>query len=396
MAVNASSRLGWILPGLLATSLLMTSCGEDSEGGSSGGKQTIGVGTLVTTNGDSAFVGVSASNAFPVAEEIINADPEKYLGSAERSIDISVNEAGETTTQASTVTKQLAGDTSILAMVGPSTSPQALAIGPIAQAASVPLLVPHSPADGITDPGEFVFQIAGTNDVQAAAVVNAVVPAMGLTKVGVITTPDNPANVAAHDSAVGALEDLGVEYVEGDVSYDSTDYTAVISKMRDAEVDGIFIATNSQGVASGMQQADRTGLDVQWMGGPQLASSLIFENGGPEAIGTILATDYNPNLDTELAAEFRDAYLKQADDTAADTFSAQAFSSALVIAAAVKSIPAEDEVTREALAKALASLDATDVVLGEGTLTFGEDRHSKTVPALLQLDDSGSYVPYTP
>lgn len=354
--------------------------------------QVIKLGGLVTTSGVNAFVGVAAAKGMEVAVATVNAEPAKYLGSAKRSLKADIRDAGENASQAVALGRAMADDSSFVALIGPSTSPQALALGPLAQSFKIPLIVPHSPAPGITAAGDEVFRVAATNDQLGAQVIQAVVKRKGLKKVGVIYSPDNNANLLAGQSVEKALADLGIAAVSFTIPHAEQDYGGAVSKMRDAKVDGVFIATHSGGVASAMIQAQRTGYKAQWMGGPMFANKVVFGNAGKAAVGAILATDYNPSLATALNQKFR-ADFEKAAGTSADPFSAQAFSAVLAVAAAVKSIPEGREVTRDALKGALAKLQKIEVVVGDGTMAFAPDRSARLTAALLTIADDGTFKP---
>jgi branched-chain amino acid transport system substrate-binding protein len=381
------------LSGIAAVVLLTTSCASTGGATATSGGQEIKLGAPVTVSGDSGFVGIASSGGFKVAETIINADAATYLGSSSRTISVTTQDAGATTAQAITLSRGIAADPSYLAIVGPSTSPQALALAPFAQSAKIPLIIPSSPAPGITDAGSYVFQIAALNDLLASNAIKNTVPKLGLKKVGVIYSPDNNANKNAGVAALAELDKLGVASVPFEIPYADQDYTAAVSKMRDAAVDSIFIATQSGGAASAMVNAQRTGLTPQWLGGPQLTNSVVASNGGAAAIGAIAATDYNPNLDTDLNKKFRAEYLKVTGKEA-DVFAAQAFTSVLAVAAAVKSIPGNETVTRDNLTKALSAVKKVSVVVGDGTLSMSDKRTSELVPALLQLKSGGAFTPF--
>ncbi|GAA2339886.1 ABC transporter substrate-binding protein [Dactylosporangium salmoneum] len=385
-----SRRLRVCVVGVLVAAL--AGCGGAGDG-ADGGKQEITFGGLVTTSGVNAYVGVSASKAYTVAVNMVNADPARYLGSADRSVKVEAKDAGETAPTAVALARSMAADSKYVGLVGPSTSPQALALGPLAQSSKIPLVVPGSPAPGITDAGDRVFQMAATNDVLAEQVIQAVVPKQHLTKVGVIYSPDNNANLVAGKSAINALAKAGAAVVEFTIPATDQDYTSAVAKMRDANCDGVFIATNSGGVAAAIIQAERTGYHPQWLGGPMFANDVVFKNAGQSAVGSVITTDYNPNLRTDLNDAFRSAYQKEAN-TPADVYAAQAFSTVLTLAAAIKSIPASEKVTRDKLTSALATAKDVEVVVSDGKLSMGADRRTQINAALLRLDSAGKFTPY--
>ncbi len=376
---------------MAATALVIAAltAGCTSAGGSAasadGEKQVISIGAPVTVSGDAAYVGLAASSAFEVAQKIIDADPKKYLGSASRSLKITTQDAGSTAAQAIAISREIVADPANLAIVGPSTSPQALALAPFAQQQSIPLVVPSSPAKGISAEGDHVFQIAMINDVLADAIVRHAVKDAHLKTVGVIYSPDNNADLVAGKAAIAALEDLGVKAVPFEIPFAEQDYSAAVTKMSGAGADGVFIATVAGGVATAMTQGQRVGYSPLWFGGPMFTSPVVLTNAGAAAKGALAATDYNPSLDTPTNVEFRKKF-KEATGNEPDVYAAQAFTSVLVIAAAVKSLPADQTVTRDSLAKAIASVSGVDVPVGDGKLSISSDRTSELTAAILKLD----------
>src|SRR5437764_675027 len=93
-------------------------------------------GALVSLDGPASFVGVAAQSGLKAAVDVINADPARYLGNKSRSIKIDIRNAGASNAQALTLAREFAGNSSILAILGPSLSPQALALAPFAQQSS--------------------------------------------------------------------------------------------------------------------------------------------------------------------------------------------------------------------------------------------------------------------
>jgi branched-chain amino acid transport system substrate-binding protein len=353
----------------------------------------IKVGAITVLSGPAAYIGVAHQNSLKAAETIMNADPAKYLGAANRSITFDVREAGAEVQQATALAQTFANDQSYLAISGPGTSPQALSLGPLAQQLKMPLVIPFSPSTGLTDPGEYIFKLATSNDVLASLVIPRVNAQFKIKNAGVIYNTDNQANLLSGQAAIEGFKKEGIQVTPFTLPFTSNDYTQAISEMQSANVEAIWFSTTSSGAVSAINEANRKGFHPVWIGGPLVGDrTVVDEAGALVADKLVFASDYDRELDTPLAKEFRAQY-KDASSKDADQYAADGFTSALVLAAAIKAIPG-DQITRTQIATEMAKLNSIDVVLGDGKLGFDSKRQAKIVPALFKIGSNGTVQPF--
>ena len=348
-----------------------------------GHAQEVSLGALVSLDGPASFVGISAQAGLKVAVEVINKDPEKYLGAKSRKIAIDIRNAGATNGQALTLAREFAGNSSVLAILGPSLSPQALALGPFAQQSSVPFLIMHSPAGGLTDPGKYVFAIAQDGEHLASYGAGAYLKKYATTKrAGVIYGSDNQGNILIAQAATKSFKDGGVEVTQFSLPFASLDFSNAIDAMKAANVEVIYLGQGSPAITAAIQQAERVGFKPHYVGYGTMAAPTVLKNVGALLNGSIIATDYDPALDAAENKVFAEAYSKSATGEP-DTYAAQAYASVMLVADAIKSqskIP-----NREELATALAGIKSNKSVLGSGTFGFTATRTTASPPALLQV-----------
>ncbi|MEO8004532.1 MAG: ABC transporter substrate-binding protein [Betaproteobacteria bacterium] len=357
------------------------------------GAQELQLGGLVSLDGPASFVGIAAQAGMKLAAEVINKDPQRYLGNKSRSLAIDIRNAGATNSQALALARDFAGDAKYLAILGPSLSPQALALGPFAQQATIPLLIMHSPAGDRTVAGNYVFAIAQDGERLADAGASAYLKKYKDTKrAGIVFGSDNQGNVLIANSASKAFKAGGAEVTQFSLPFSSLDFSNAIDTMKRANVEVIYLGQGSPAITAAVQQAERVGFKPRYVGYGTMAAPTVLKNVGNALDGSIIATDYDPSLATPANQLFTEAYRKAAN-TDPDTYAAQGYATVMLVANAIKSLPGVP--TRAQLATALAATSNAESVLGSGTFSFTDIRTVASPPALLQVVGS-ELKPYRP
>ena len=354
--------------------------------------QEIKLGIIDTLEGNAAYVGIACEAGVKIAVDVINKDPEKYLGSKSRSIVADTRNGGTTLTQALALAREFAGDPKYLAMLGPSLTPQAIALGPFAQQSKFPLLIMNSPGSDLTAPGNYVLAQGQSGVKLAEDVVRAYLKTHPNTKrAGVLSTTDNQAIIVSGEAAEKAFKAGGAEVTTFAVPFASLDYANAIDAMKKANVEVIYMGPPAAAVTAAVQQARRVNFKPSYLGYGNMASPTVIENGGEAIDGSLIATDYDPNLPGALNAGFIEAF-KKATGNPPDTYGAHGFNAIMLVASAIKSI--SGEVTRDKFVEALAKVKI-ESVLANGMFSFAPDRTVGAPAALLQIvgKDLKSYKP---
>jgi ABC-type branched-subunit amino acid transport system substrate-binding protein/pimeloyl-ACP methyl ester carboxylesterase len=345
--------------------------------------QDFHLGALVSLDGPASFVGISAQQGMKVAVDVINRDPDKYLGAKSRSLSVDIRNAGATNAQALTLAREFAETQKVLAILVPCLSPLALALGPFAQQASIPLLIMHSPAADRTVAGNYVFAIAQDGESLAAHGAGTYLKKYPDAKrAGIIYGSDNQGNVLIAQAATRAFKAGDVDVTQFSLPFASLDFSNAIDAMRRANVQVIYLGQGSPAITAAVQQAERIGFKPRYVGYGTMAAPTVLKNVGPALDGSIIATDYDPNLGTPANKVFVDAYRK-ATNAAPDTYAAQGYATVMIVADALRSHSGAP--TRAQLAAGLARLRNIDSVLGAGTFAFTTIRTAASPPALLQV-----------
>lgn len=365
-------------------------CGEsvDSSTGSGDPQQEILIGSPVALSGPAAFVGTSEKQAIEVARDMINENPGEWIGE-NRKISFEISDIGSDATQTLTAARSIISDENVLAVLGTSVSTQAFPVGPFMQTAKVPLIIPTADAVGVTDAGNYVFQVPIAGEYVVGPLVDLADQTLGITKVGIVFTSDNQANVGQMEIAKKLFEERGMTVTTVPILFTDSNFSTAITRLKNDGVEAVFLPMPQ--VASFQTQAFQAGFTPQFLGSPTMGSESNLKNAGPAAEGEIFATDYTAELDTPLNKEFVAEYTDRFG-VAPDVYAGETFSAVLVLASALKSI--EGEITRDGIRDALENGKDIEVVVGDGSFTFEERR--ATFPAVLMTVKDGKFVPYKP
>lgn len=383
------------LPGVaiaVAALTLAAACGNsgDGSGSSDGAAKTVTIGVPAALSGPGAFVGTYHERGFKLAQEYINDNADDLLGSG-RNIKFKIVDSTSEPAAGVTQIRSLAADKQVVAIAGPSLSPQALPAGPFAQQTKIPMVVPTANAEGMTDPGNYVFEVSLTPEQFIPVLVKAAVESFKAKTVGVIYTTDNQSGKTQGELAVKLVNDAGGKGVGVGVLSSETNFASAITKFQAAGAEAVLVGLYPDGIVAFERQSARADFKPQYLGQPSLGSGQVIENAEGANDGAVFASDYSPTLDTPANRWFTEAYKKQYNEEA-DIYTAQAFSTGLLLAQAAKAV--DGDITRDSMRDALGDLKDAEVVVGGGKFTFSEERRADFEPVLLKVVPGGATEPF--
>ncbi|GAA1532676.1 ABC transporter substrate binding protein [Nocardioides humi] len=373
-----------------AIALGLAACGSDGDGASgSGGSQTIKLGSISDLSGPASVIGIAGREGQETAVNVINGDPDTYLCSPDRKIELKYDDGTNAPTTAVTIAKNYISSREYLGIIGPLYTAQAQAMAPLTSKAKIPLLVPYTPGSKeLTGLGDYVFASSQPDAQTAVTGVDALTKAWpDAQNVGVLYASDSAAHIPMSKLIMEELTKAGKTPIEFSVPFTSTDLSSAISTFKSKDVQAIYILLNSPAQVAAMQAASRSDYHPHWFGYSTMFTQAVIDGGGDEAEGALLASDYDPNLDNDLNKTFREAY-KADFNKEPDSWAALGFQSVMTYAAAICSI--DGEVTGDQLRDALQDVQAPAIVNG-GTFTFNDDRLVAVPPNVLEIKD-GKFV----
>jgi branched-chain amino acid transport system substrate-binding protein len=331
------------------------------------------VGAIFAVTGGASNLGMPEAKTAEMLVEKIN----KEGGVNGHKIELLVKDSGGKPENAVSLAKQLIEEENVLAIIGPSTSGETMAIKNICQEGKT-ILISCAAAEIIVNPvASYVFKVP-QNDSDAVRHIYQVMKAKGIKKIGVITSNDGYG--VAGGKQLAGLADLAGITIAISEAYDKqeTDLTGILTKVKGQDVNAVVnwsIVPAQSLVARNMKQI---GLDVPLFQSSGFGNIKYVQAGGEAANGTIfpcgrlLVADELPDNHPQkavLTAYQKDYESRFKED--ASTFGGHTYDALLVLTEAIKKAGSTD---REKVRDAMENLKG--IVGIAGVFNFSSKDHN--------------------
>jgi branched-chain amino acid transport system substrate-binding protein len=312
----------------------------------------IKVGAIFAVTGGAANLGGPEAKTAEMLIEQINSKG----GVNGKKIELIVKDSGSKPENAISLAKQLIEEDKVLAIIGPSTSGETMAIKNICQEGKT-ILVSCAAAEDIVNPvASYVFKTP-QKDSDAVRRILQVMREKKINRIGVITSNDGFGIAGGKQLAnLAGLAGIAIDINE---TYDKqeTDLTGVLTKVKGKDVQAVVnwsIVPAQSMVARTMKQI---GLDVPLFQSHGYGNIKYVQQGGPAADGTIfpcgrlLIADQLPdsNPQKKLLMQYKKDYEdKYKEDVS--TFGGHAYDAVLILVEGIKKAKSTDkEKVRDAI-----------------------------------------------
>jgi branched-chain amino acid transport system substrate-binding protein len=341
------------------------------------------VAAILSTTGTYAFVGVPLVNGIKMADEELKATGAYGPHTVTITYDDNRSDRQEAI---SLLTRRTTTD-GVDMILGPISSAEAMSTGPVAVQLAVPMFTVAMTTE-VLPLGEWIFKSTETATTYMPPLANYIGNELKPANCYLVSILDNPGYIIQKDVFRDTLKAAGVEILadEGILATD-TDFTALSTKIVDADPKCLFVTTPPQQAANIILQAKQAGLDPETIlaGDTGLGSAQFINAAGAAGNGTlfpaIFVASYS-DATKNFATRYQEKY-----GIAPDHWAALGYSMVSVIASAVKGI--EGDVNRENLRQAMTATKDVPVLMGEGTMTFGDGRVPKHGSVVMRVKDGG-------
>lgn len=340
-------------------------------------------GAVLVLSGDGAAYGKSQREAIELARDMIN-DAGGING---RRIEVIFEDTGGERTSAVNAVLKLINRDRVLAVIGPTYSPEMFAAAPVADRARTTILGISTTAEGIGEIGQYVFR----NSLPETGVIPSTIRVsrehFGYERAALLYSNNNDFTLSAAQTFEEQLRLHGVELVAIETFHDGdTDYRAQLTKVSSANPDVLVVSALYREAALLLQQARLMGLDQPVVGGNGFNSPELYDLAGDAVEGAVVGSPWFPGRDAphvrQFVAEYEARYGRSPDQ-----FAAQAFDGLLLFAEAARVGNAASN--RQAFRDALASIKNFDGVTG--VFSFDEHGNPMMDANVLQIRN-GQYV----
>ena len=354
----------------------------------------IKIGAIFGVTGPAAYLGAPEEKTARMVVDNIN----KEGGILGRQVQLIVKDSGASAEKAISFAKQLIDEDNVVAIIGPTTSGESMAIKDICQKAAMPLLSCAS-AETITTPvAKYVFKVP-PKDNYIAEWLYQTMNKMGISKIGVIA-----ANTGFGNGGKAQLDKYAAKYgitIAISESYDAnaTDLTALLTKVNAAGVQAVVnwsIEPAQAIVAKNMKQLK---MPQQLFQSHGFANIKYVEAAGEAAEGIIfpcarlIVADQLPDSNTQkkLLVKYNADY-KAAFKEDASTFGGHAYDALYILKAAIEAAKSTEPDKIASAIEGIKSFSGTG-----GVFNFSAEDHNG-----LQMDGivmvtvkKGKFVLYT-
>lgn len=319
--------------------------------------ETIKVGVLWSATGDTGGRDVFQKEAMEMAAQEIN-ESGGILG---KQLELVFeDDASDQTTSINMMNKMVTND-EIVAVFGPHTSTNAMAVSDIVKEAGMPYFTggTSSKLKGLDN--EYMFKVRCNDDLVVQAAMNYAVNQLGAKKIGILYINDE-FGVGGRDIMVQYCEDQGLEYVEANHNSTDQDLTSQIMQMKQAEVD-VLIGWSSNVCPILARQTTELGFDKPIIMNAAFAGQDVLDSLPAESTdGKYAATDFTAEDPEPAVKEFVEKFEAAYGKTPVGDRDAAYYGGLYMFKAAVEKAGSTD---REAIKDAMYELDGVDAPFGK-------------------------------
>lgn len=273
----------------------------ETAGGSFSGKLYIG--SIDPMTGGAASYGQEKIQGETLAVEEINAAG----GILGMEVVLVSEDSASQAAQAATVATKLITQNQVAAIQGAQTSSETMAILDVLAEYGVPAVCPAtSPKIGASG-NAFINRCSPDDGLQVEALIKYAAESLKVNKVGVLYSNDDYGK-GGFDSAVACADKYGVELVSDAFMGDDQNFSAQLTKIKDAGCETILMWCQPTPASLIMKQASDMGWAPQYLCAPGVNDPRLFELSNGLCDGAILSTSFYADNPDEYVADWVGRY----------------------------------------------------------------------------------------
>lgn len=354
----------------------LSACGGKTGGAvSSGAKNAAKIGFTAALTGGAAAYGKSEEEGVRLAVEEINKK-------GDFPIDLLVEDTKAVPADSMNAAKKLIQE-KVSMIIGPMTSNEAKAAGPIIQNAKVPSLEISVTAENITDIGDCIFRNSVPESKNIPQTVKKTHKLLGYKTAAILYAHDNEQHVTAQKYFQKTMEEEGVQVIDVETfgSKDS-EYSAQLTNIQHKAPDVIVVCSYYQEGSRILKKMREMGMDQPVLGDNGFVSPELGKMAGAAADNVYVSSMWSADRKDEKVQKFVENYTK-AYGRAPDQFAASAYDGVYMAMDAMQR--AGTTTDHKKIRDALAQMKDFKGVCG--TFSFDEKRDPVVDLILMKMQD---------
>lgn len=354
----------------------LSGCGGKTGGAvSSDAKNAAKIGFTAALTGGAAAYGKSEEEGVRLAVEEINKK-------GDFPIDLLVEDTKAVPADSMNATKKLIQE-KVSMIIGPMTSNEAKAAGPIIQNAKVPSLEISVTAENITDIGDCIFRNSVPESKNIPQTVKKTHKLLGYKTAAILYAHDNEQHVTAQKYFQKTMEEEGVQVIDVETfgSKDS-EYSAQLTNIQHKAPDVIVVCSYYQEGSRILKKIREMGMDQPVLGDNGFVSPELGKMAGAAADNVYVSSMWSADRKDEKVQKFVESYTKTYG-RAPDQFAASAYDGVYMAMDAMQR--AGTTTDHKKIRDALAQMKDFKGVCG--TFSFDEKRDPVVDLILMKMQD---------
>jgi branched-chain amino acid transport system substrate-binding protein len=375
---------------LLAGTMLLAAC-------AGGGADTIKIGVNAPLTGDIPKVGEGTKYSAEMWLEDVKAAGGLEVGGKKYDVELIIEDNESKGESAAAANTKLITQDEVLLIVGPQSSKQAVPAGGVANDLETPMVSPWSTNPATTLDRPWVFRACFLDPFQGPVVANFASDEFGFTKAGVLydIASDYPKGLAEFfKQAWEELHGPGSVVAFESFTTGDTDFSAQLTKIKDAGAEFLFTPQYYNEVALIVQQAHQLGFTNPIVGSDSWGSAETVELCGADCYGSFFSTHYAAAGATGATKAFIDRY-NEAYGYVPDDVAALTWDTMHIAQQAIQdcgTLTGDIKVDRKCVRDALAKIKDFDGITGK--MTFTEEGDPIKCAVIVKISDAGEFEFY--
>lgn len=286
------------------------------------------------------------------------------------------------------IATKITEDPEVLGVIGSQTSSCSMAAAPILQEANLLMISPQASHVDYTSLGDCIFRTQVTTAHENKKTAEFLVQDLKAKKIAVIYSSDDW-GVSMLDTMTASLTELGASIVASEtyITGETKDFTPLISKVKQAEPDVLFLASVYADAVQIVKQCKSLNLEVPYVGSNTLFKQEFIDVGGADVEGVIMTNTIALNNSNEEYLWLEKAY-KEATGSFTDTYVTQSYDALNVMLKALEAVGPDTDAMKEYLA------NLKDYEGVSGTFSFDQMRNPAKTVYIYQIQN-GEIVEWT-
>ena len=356
-------------------------CGMTSAYAETPGSETVKFAYIAPLTGDSAQYGLDMQKAIELKVKQVN----EAGGINGATVVLDIYDDKNDPKEAVNIANIIVEDNDVLAVFGPFSSTNAMAISPIFQREGILQYAITASHPDVTNEGEYIFRGVRTQATESLEFVDFAYNGLGMRNIALLYINNDfgtsVSNIFEQGFSAAGGNIVAVEsFIEGQTK----DFSPMLTKIKAAAPDMLFIVAFYGDTATILNQADILDLDCAFMGVTAIVRPETIELSGENANGLYALSGFVLDAPRENFQAFRTAF-KAEYDQEVNSFTMNAYDGACIVMEGVEKVGAD----RKALRDHVASV--TDYNGLAGVWGFDENRNPSKPLFRMQVVD-GSWI----